>query len=59
MKIILILLMGMCLIGMLPLAFLGVAHFHTGQGLHPALAGFGVAVLLGLGWQAACMIDSE
>jgi hypothetical protein len=49
--------MAACLLAMFPMAWLGLSYVHAGQGLHPVLSGFGVIVLIGLGWQAACLFD--
>lgn len=57
MKIAMLITMAVCLLGMLPMAWLGLTYVHVGHGLHPALSGLGVAVLIGLGWQAACLFD--
>lgn len=59
MRIVLIATMALCLLGMVPTFWLGVSYVYAGQGLHPVLSGIGVLVLIGLGWQAACAIDSE
>jgi len=57
MRILMMITMAACLLAMFPMAWLGLSYVHAGQGLHPVLSGFGVIVLIGLGWQAACLFD--
>ncbi len=46
------------LLGMFPMAWLGIDYVYgSGQGLHPALSAIGVGLLTALGYAAATLAD--